>query len=47
MDGKNFLVESGIGKGKLTEKQLRNYGVTRESELEVSLEKLGLKVRED
>jgi glyoxylase-like metal-dependent hydrolase (beta-lactamase superfamily II) len=42
MDGKTFLVESGIGKGKLTEKQLRNYGVTKESELEASLGKLGL-----
>jgi glyoxylase-like metal-dependent hydrolase (beta-lactamase superfamily II) len=42
MDGKNILVESGIGKGKLTEKQLRNYGVTQESEIEVSLEKLRL-----
>src|SRR4051812_21632009 len=43
MDGKNFLVETGIGKGKLTEKQLRNYGVTRESELDESLQRLGLK----
>jgi glyoxylase-like metal-dependent hydrolase (beta-lactamase superfamily II) len=42
MDGKNFLVESGLGKGKLTEKQLRNYGVTRESEIDESLETLGL-----
>lgn len=42
VDGKNFLVESGIGKGKLTEKQLRNYGVTKESDLEESLEQLSL-----
>ncbi|MFJ7729484.1 MBL fold metallo-hydrolase [Neobacillus sp. NPDC097160] len=42
MDGKNLLVESGLGKGKLTDKQLRNYGVTRESVIEESLEKLGL-----
>ncbi|WHY76497.1 MBL fold metallo-hydrolase [Neobacillus sp. WH10] len=42
MNGKNLLVESGLGKGKLTEKQLRNYGVTRESELDESLEKVGL-----
>ncbi len=41
-NGKNILVESGIGKGKLTEKQLKNYGVTRESELEASLQQLGL-----
>ncbi len=42
MDGKNFLVETGIGKGKLSEKQLRNFGVTKESELVESLAKLGL-----
>ncbi|MFZ7944936.1 MULTISPECIES: YtnP family quorum-quenching lactonase [Bacillaceae] len=42
MEGKNLLVESGIGKGKLTDKQLRNYGVTRESELEESLAQVGL-----
>ena len=42
MDGMNILVESGIGKGKLTEKQLRNFGVTEESELEASLAKIGL-----
>jgi glyoxylase-like metal-dependent hydrolase (beta-lactamase superfamily II) len=42
MNGKNLLIESGIGKGKLTEKQLRNYGVTKESDVEGSLEKLGL-----
>ncbi|WP_042354748.1 YtnP family quorum-quenching lactonase [Bacillus rubiinfantis] len=41
-DGKNFLIESGIGKGKLTEKQMRNYGVTKESELDESLQRLGL-----
>ncbi|ETI70442.1 YtnP family quorum-quenching lactonase [Neobacillus vireti] len=46
MDGKNILVESGLGKGKLTEKQLRNFGVARESELEDSLETLGLSVEE-
>lgn len=42
MNGKNLLVETGLGKGKLTEKQKRNYGVTRESELEDSLNKLGM-----
>lgn len=41
-DGKNLLVESGLGSGKLTEKQLRNFGVTKESELDASLEKIGL-----
>ncbi|MBL4951917.1 MBL fold metallo-hydrolase [Neobacillus sp. OS1-32] len=41
-DGKNILIESGLGNGKLTEKQLRNYGVTKESELDVSLQSIGL-----
>ncbi|MGP7818407.1 YtnP family quorum-quenching lactonase [Niallia sp. 01092] len=41
-NGKNFLIDAGIGKGKLTEKQLRNYGVTEESELEIELQTLGL-----
>ncbi len=41
-EGKNYLIDSGIGKGKLTEKQLRNYGVSEESKLEEDLEKLGL-----
>jgi glyoxylase-like metal-dependent hydrolase (beta-lactamase superfamily II) len=40
--GKNFLIETGIGKGKLTEKQLRNYGTTEESEVVEALSKLGL-----
>jgi glyoxylase-like metal-dependent hydrolase (beta-lactamase superfamily II) len=46
IDGKNILVEAGIGKGKLTEKQLRNYGVTKESELDESLQSLGLNVEQ-
>jgi glyoxylase-like metal-dependent hydrolase (beta-lactamase superfamily II) len=46
MGGKNILIETGIGKGKLTEKQLRNYGVTKESELEKSLKKLDLQAED-
>lgn len=42
VDDKNLLVDSGLGKGKLTEKQKRNFGVVKESELEISLETLGL-----
>ncbi|MEH7115299.1 MBL fold metallo-hydrolase [Neobacillus niacini] len=42
MDGKNILVEAGLGKGKLSEKQLRNFGVTAESDVEGSLQKLDL-----
>ncbi|PSL44534.1 glyoxylase-like metal-dependent hydrolase (beta-lactamase superfamily II) [Salsuginibacillus halophilus] len=41
-DGKNFLIEGGIGSGRLTEKQLRNYGVHEESKVEQDLEALGL-----
>ncbi|MGC4376051.1 MBL fold metallo-hydrolase [Fictibacillus sp. Mic-4] len=40
--GKTILVESGIGKGKLNDKQKRNYGVIEESSIEGSLAKLGL-----
>ncbi len=40
--GKNVLIESGIGKGKLNEKQKRNYGVHEESDIEASLSSLGL-----
>ncbi|WP_163101187.1 YtnP family quorum-quenching lactonase [Peribacillus alkalitolerans] len=39
---KNILIEAGIGKGRFTEKQLRNYGVELESRLEEDLLKLGL-----
>ncbi|CAM3968789.1 YtnP family quorum-quenching lactonase [Mesobacillus thioparans] len=41
-EGKNFLVESGIGNGKLNEKQKRNFGVLEESSLDAGLESLGL-----
>ncbi len=46
MDGKNILIEAGLGKGKLSEKQLRNFGVTAESNVEESLEYLGLNPEE-
>ena len=45
-EGKNYLIDSGIGKGKLTEKQLRNYGVSVESELDEGLASLGLTVED-
>lgn len=41
-NGENILLESGIGSGKLNEKQLRNYGVKEESAVEQSLRELGL-----
>ena len=41
--GKYFLIETGIGNGKLTAKQKRNFGVTQESRLVESLHRLGLR----
>ncbi|MEC1411267.1 MBL fold metallo-hydrolase [Bacillus safensis] len=41
--GLHLLVDSGIGSGKLTDKQKRNYGVTEETKLEESLAALGLR----
>lgn len=42
VEGKNILVESGLGYGKLTEKQKRNFGALEESQVEQDLEILGL-----
>lgn len=39
--GRNILMESGVGFGKMTEKQLRNYGVTYQSQVEDDLAALG------
>ena len=41
-EGKNYLIDSGVGFQKLNEKQLRNFGVTEESSIVESLEQLGL-----
>lgn len=38
----NLLIDSGLGRGKLNEKQLRNFGVTDESQIEESLAQAGL-----
>ncbi|MGD7044286.1 YtnP family quorum-quenching lactonase [Jeotgalibacillus proteolyticus] len=46
MDGHRVLLESGVGAGKLSEKQKRNYGVTRESHMTESLNKLGMKAED-
>lgn len=40
--GKNYLIDTGVGAGKLNEKQLRNYGVSEESTIEDSLAELGM-----
>ncbi len=42
IDGKNFLIDSGIGENKLTDKQKRNFGVLEETSVEASLRKLQL-----
>lgn len=46
VNGKNILIETGIGKGKLSDKQRRNFGVTEESELEESLAKLDIEPKD-
>ncbi|HWO96350.1 MAG TPA: MBL fold metallo-hydrolase [Bacillus sp. (in: firmicutes)] len=39
---RNILVEAGMGKGRLSKKQLRNFGVTEESSVETCLQQLGV-----
>ncbi|MFC3883271.1 MBL fold metallo-hydrolase [Bacillus songklensis] len=46
VDGKNILVEAGMGKGRLSEKQLRNFGVTEESSVDECLRHLELSVED-
>ncbi|MBU8905246.1 YtnP family quorum-quenching lactonase [Desertibacillus haloalkaliphilus] len=41
-DGKNILIEAGIGNGRFTDKQKRNYGIQEESFVEEELQQLGL-----
>jgi len=41
-EGKNYLIDTGIGKDKLTDKQKRNFGVQEESCIEENLRELGL-----
>ncbi|MHA6251972.1 YtnP family quorum-quenching lactonase [Oceanobacillus sp. CAU 1775] len=42
VDGKNFLIDSGLGTDKLNEKQIRNFGVKELSFLEDSLKQLDI-----
>ncbi|SDO13580.1 YtnP family quorum-quenching lactonase [Alkalicoccus daliensis] len=42
MPDRNILLESGIGNGRLSEKAMRNYGVTEEAQLDKNLKELGL-----
>ncbi|OIJ09270.1 hypothetical protein BKP35_17190 [Anaerobacillus arseniciselenatis] len=46
VDGKNILIETGIGNNKFSEKQKRNYGITEESMLEANLNELGISTRD-
>lgn len=45
-DGKKLLIDTGVGSGKLNEKQLRNFGVSEQSTLVESLDELGVKPEE-
>ena len=40
--GGNYLIDTGIGKDKLTEKQKRNFGVQEEPSIDENLSELGL-----
>lgn len=42
IDNKKYLIDTGLGNDKLTEKQIRNFGVTEQSYLEDSLKKLNI-----
>ena len=42
LDGKNYLIDSGLGIDKLNEKQIRNFGAKELSFVEESLAELGL-----
>ncbi|MFC0300948.1 MBL fold metallo-hydrolase [Virgibacillus soli] len=44
LDGKNILIDTGMGNGKLSAKQIRNFGVLEESSLKESLQSLDLTV---
>ncbi|WP_174614082.1 YtnP family quorum-quenching lactonase [Virgibacillus ihumii] len=46
LDGRNYLIDSGMGNDKLTDKQLRNFGVLEESSLNQSLAEVGLTVND-
>lgn len=41
-DGRNILIDSGLGNGRFSAKQIRNYGIKEESEIEENLQQLGL-----
>lgn len=41
VDGKKYLIDSGIGNDKLNEKQMKNFGVYEQSSVDRSLQSLG------
>lgn len=43
---KNYLIDAGVGTGKLLDKQIRNYGVREETKIEESLNQVGLAVQD-
>ncbi|WP_142829431.1 YtnP family quorum-quenching lactonase [Planococcus soli] len=45
-EGHNILIDSGLGDGKLTDRQLRNLGVSEQSRVEKDLAELGLTVED-
>ncbi|MGK7378067.1 YtnP family quorum-quenching lactonase [Planococcus sp. 1R117A] len=45
-EGHNILIDSGLGEGKLTDRQKRNLGVSSESKLEENLAELGLTAKD-
>lgn len=44
LDGKNYVIDTGMGNEKLTDKQIRNFGVLEQSFLVDSLHKLNLDI---
>ncbi|KGP73681.1 YtnP family quorum-quenching lactonase [Pontibacillus yanchengensis] len=46
IDGEKILIDSGLGNDKLTEKQLKNFGVEEQSKVELSLNALGYSTNE-
>lgn len=46
VDGKNYLIDTGTGLNKLTEKQIRNFGVLEEAKIKESLMELNVKPEE-
>nr|WP_246484866.1 MBL fold metallo-hydrolase [Virgibacillus salarius] len=44
IDNKKFLIDSGLGYHKLTDKQMRNFGVMEQSNIDASLAEIGLSV---